>query len=633
MYERSASVLEKYIGKTLIYNSELKENYSYYKDLIALLENYQIASEREITYEKEYKTVLLQVEDIQRKQREISKYNIELENKRNRLFNDSIKAPEEISSSLMDIEKTLKSNSAELEELRVRLIENLKTLNSKKPILKDLQDTTRLENRKFRKALRDASDSYRVITSEQLEWLEEKLIDYASLEDNAIEVMLKNGKDEKVPFNEEAIRNATIFGIDIARKQYEAYIFIYRQTAKLMEEINANKVKLENRKKTLIATDAKIKFLEAEKEYLNHFLDNERLTAIHSVEEHDKNMKDAISKFNFDIEKINSLYNLLTKSTKGKATKEDFKLLYDASHYRGIEEKELNFQKETKKLGIGVAVSPDYWRREGLRSIYDMFSRIIHVIEAKKIAKNQIKVDRIDNITNKLVEEYQDNPQELDRVDEKEQYDEENYEESDEEDYEDTDIEEFDDENNYEEDELLKEEYKYKERIKNLLEQNNMKAELKEPEEDSEPEVDNYDEDDEDDEEDDDVDKSTYEDTRYGKHSIEDSRRRGRHSDDENQKTNIFGKLKNIFDKNKDDDDDDEEDDEYDDADNDDYTDEESNNYIDDEYDDKNNEEDSDIEKIEDEKEREKIRRYEERMNRFEEKMRIKLSENPKLRR
>ena len=54
MYERSASVLEKHLSKTLLYISELKENYDYYKELIELLENYQNASEKEITYEKEY---------------------------------------------------------------------------------------------------------------------------------------------------------------------------------------------------------------------------------------------------------------------------------------------------------------------------------------------------------------------------------------------------------------------------------------------------------------------------------------------------------------------------------------------------------------------------------------------------
>ena len=86
MYERSASVLEKHLSKTLLYISELKENYDYYKELIELLENYQNASEKEITYEKEYKMVLSRVEDIQKKQKDISKYNVELENKRNRLF-------------------------------------------------------------------------------------------------------------------------------------------------------------------------------------------------------------------------------------------------------------------------------------------------------------------------------------------------------------------------------------------------------------------------------------------------------------------------------------------------------------------------------------------------------------------
>ena len=670
MYERSASVLEKHLSKTLLYISELKENYDYYKELIELLENYQNASEKEITYEKEYKMVLSRVEDIQKKQKDISKYNVELENKRNRLFSDTLKSPEEIESYIVDIEKILKENSEKLIELRIDLIKYLKEASERKASLKEIQETIRVENRNFRKSLREITNSSNVITAEQVSWLENTIKDYKKIEDDAIEIMMQNGMDEKVPFNEEVIRNGAILGVDIAKKQCEAYIYIYKQTNKLMEEISANKVKLETRKKAFVASDAKIKFLEAEKEYLNRFLDNERSTAVHSIEEHDEMMKDAMEKFTFDISKINKLYNLLVKETKGKATKEDFEELYDASHYREIEEKELKFQRETKKLGIGGVVSPYYWRREGIRSIYDVFGKIISPVEEKRIENNEIKIETVERIPSvnkeKRIEDYFDD-EDVENTDEEdeeidsdsnventqqEDEDEEKNDSQDDEDYDEDYDDEDDEEYEYNPETNSIEvknshieniiENNYKDRLKKLLEQNEASKKLKKYNEDDdekdtydydklvnehnkrsdddyeEDDEDEYDEDYDDDEYDDDDDDNV--DSKRGKHSWEDNTKSGRHSDADIKRGGIFNKLKNIFDKSKDDDD-----------------------YDEDEYEDEEDYEDDDYEEEEEEKvtkksskkteEIENPRKTRERSSNFDEKMRVKLEQNPKYKR
>ena len=607
MYERSASVLEKYISQTMIYSSELKENYSYYKGLISLLENYQNASEKEITYDKEYKMVLSNVEDIQKKQKEISKYNVELENKRNRLFSDSIKPPEEIESYLLDIEKAVKENGEKLIEARTELISELKNVAEKKESLKEIQETIRQENRNFRKALREIQNSYKVISEEQVDWLDQSIKDYKKMEDEVIDIMLQNGEGEKVPFDENAIKSGAIFGIDIARKECEAYIFIYKQTSKLMDEISSNKVKLETRKRAFFVAESKIKFLEAEKEYLNHFLDNERLTAIHSEEEHTKAMKDAMEKFKYDVLKFDKLYDLLVKETRGRATKEDYDTLYDADHYRDVEDREAKFKRETKRLGINSVVSPDYWRSEGMRCVYDAFTKIISPVEEKRIENNEIKIETVERIPEIIKNDADEDVIEDTKI---------------EEDFKDEEIAEIikstpdiEEPSINDDAQIFRDEYKYKDRIRRLLEQNNIEnvmrdykqldkmnlTEKDEIDEETEAEDDEYsnsnlnkkdeysskfsdsydknilsnEEDDEEDYDYDDEDDDYYDDDeddeQFSRHK--DEYRKGRHSDD-NQRSNIFSKLKNIFAKSDDDYDydyDDEEDDDDYEEDDDDY--------------------------------------------------------------
>lgn len=615
MYERSASVLEKYISQTMIYSSELKENYSYYKGLVSLLENYQNASEKEITYDKEYKLVLSNVEDIQKKQKEISKYNIELENKRNRLFSDSVKPAEEIESYLLDIEKAVSENEEKLIEARKELIDELKNVAEKKESLKEIQDTIRQENRNFRKALREIQNSYRVISEEQVDWLDQLIKDYKRLEDEVIEIMLQNGERERVPFDESAIKSGAIFGIDIARKQCEAYIFIYKQTSKLMDEISSNKVKLETRKRAFYGAESKIKFLEAEKEYLNHFLDNERLTAIHSEEEHRTTMKDAMEKFKYDVLKFDKLYELLIKETRGRATKEDYETLYDANHYRDVENKEAKFKRETKRLGISSVVSPDYWRSEGLRCVYDTFSKLISPVEEKRIENNEIKIETVERIP-EIVKADEVDDFEIEERKTSKLHDDFKDEEIAEIIKSTPDIEEPDINDDAQ---VFRDEYKYKDRIRRLLEQNNIENVMRDYKQlekmNLNATVDNTDNEEDDDESDfynmkrssqkevgrkrieeydyekindtkssifDDEDDDFEDDDEYYDDEQEDlydddeddddegyiRNKRGRHSD---QKSNIFSKLKNMFSKN---------DDEYDDEENEDKDDEDDDSYL-----------------------------------------------------
>ena len=133
-----------------------------------------------------------------------------------------------------------------------------------------------------------------------------------------------------------------------------------------------------------------------------------------------------------------------------------------------------------------------------------------------------------------------------------------------------------------------------------------------------EDDEDEYDEDYDDDEYDDDDDDNV--DSKRGKHSWEDNTKSGRHSDADIKRGGIFNKLKNIFDKSKDDDD-----------------------YDEDEYEDEEDYEDDDYEEEEEEKvtkksskkteETEKTRKTRERSSNFDEKMRVKLEQNPKYKR
>ena len=80
--------------------------------------------------------------------------------------------------------------------------------------------------------------------------------------------MMENGKNEKVPFDENVLRNAIDVRIDVANKEAQCYILIYDRLRKLLNEIENDNILIAKYEKALRDVTAKLDFLNAEKEYI-----------------------------------------------------------------------------------------------------------------------------------------------------------------------------------------------------------------------------------------------------------------------------------------------------------------------------------------------------------------------------
>ena len=109
MYERSAIVLERYFEKVFGLNKEnnLKTNYENYSKIIEEIKEYQKILQDEEKVISKFDEVATEIEDIQSRQSKLHEANIELENQRNRLFNDFSENPNTLDSKLQKIELLL----------------------------------------------------------------------------------------------------------------------------------------------------------------------------------------------------------------------------------------------------------------------------------------------------------------------------------------------------------------------------------------------------------------------------------------------------------------------------------------------------------------------------------------------
>ena len=378
MYERSAIVLEKYFNNILKFNKEnnLKINYNNYAQVVEEMEKYQkiIVDENEII--EKFDEIAKEIQTIQNSQDKLSKSNIKQEEKRNQLFNEFGEKPENIETKLKKIEDTVSNNNETMEELREDYIKALK-------IFLERQN----ERNKCAKLRRVAESNHRLYienTKKIMEKIDPQDISeiksfIASEKDNVekelYDIMIKNGKNEKIGFNSEVIKKAVHIRTDIAQREAEFYISIYEKTKKILGEIDNENLKLARYKKLLRDISVKLEFLNAEKEYIVGFLDNERMTSMNTQKVHKKMMKEACENFDLDINQINNLYELIIRETTSKSTKKAYKELYNKTYLRDIEEKEKNFEQEANnvKLNLGTVINSNYWRIEGIKNIYNVF--------------------------------------------------------------------------------------------------------------------------------------------------------------------------------------------------------------------------------------------------------------------
>lgn len=215
-----------------------------------------------------------------------------------------------------------------------------------------------------------------------------------------INILTKNGINEKNPFDPDVISNSVNVSFDIYKKEIEIFLIVYERTKKLFEEIQANDVKLDKHKKLINDSNSKLHFLAAKKDYIVGFLDNERIAAIYDKKIHRKLMLEACRNFNADLIHIDNLYDILLKEIASRASKRLYKDKYDKSYLLNIEKVSEDVGEEINKLKANAVavVNLNYWRIDGISKIQDVFEKDVKEIYGRNLDEIFPKSEKNNNI-------------------------------------------------------------------------------------------------------------------------------------------------------------------------------------------------------------------------------------------
>lgn len=398
MYERSAIVLERYFENLFGFKkpNNLVQNYKNYCELFEKFNKFQEANNEEFAALEEFQAAEQAIEDIQSQEEKLYKKNAKYEYSRDLIFNDISQKPDDIEKCMEKIEADIAKTQNSLITLREKFVESVRNYNEKKSALS-----------KSKKARREAEAEYNSIfemTKQNIENIPEEYIETAKefsaieKQEELIDTMLDNGKDEKIPFNNAVVRNAVKVSFDIQKRFIEIYVDAYNKTNKLIKELLEGAVSIELHDKTIRNINVKIDFLNAEKEYLVQFLDYERIMVIHGKRMHRNLMLEACENFNTDIVQIDNLYALLIREITNKSTKKAYKELYNKSYLLSIEENDEKFKKEKNKINLSTAtiMNTNYWRIEGIKNIYTVFYKNVVEVFGKTLDEFEVPKEQDD---------------------------------------------------------------------------------------------------------------------------------------------------------------------------------------------------------------------------------------------
>ena len=468
MYERSAIVLENYFSKIFGLNKlkNLKTNYEEYAQMIEEIKEYQRVMQEEEKIMKKFEEAAAEIEEIQKKQSQLHEENINIENQRDQIFNDLSENPSILYQKLEKIENKVESNNEELKNIREKYIKALVIFTERQKERNKYARMHRTTETEYLNNVKTAIKDFDEIDNQKIQEIKKFVQDNKnSYIQEIIEIMLKNGKNERVQFDQTAITNAVNARMEIAQEEANLYLSIYERMKKLLVELSNGNIKLAKSEKLLRDASVKFAFLNAEKEYIVSFLDNERITAMNGKIIHQESMKEACKNFVADINQINNLYELVVRETVGKATKKAYKELYNKTYLKEIQEKERDFEEEVTniKINIGTVINSNYWRIEGIKNIYNTFQDEIGEKFGKDLSDYKIedlseKNQENAHIINKVVEEEEEeNIEDYIKIDKKQEKNEpeEDANYTDDSDYGEEDYDGYDDEyeeENYDED-------------------------------------------------------------------------------------------------------------------------------------------------------------------------------------
>lgn len=568
MYERSAIVLEKNFNTILGFDQKtnLKTIYKDFKELTEEIEDYQQILEEEDKIINEFDKVANEIRKIQQEQKKLYKSNIKLEEDRNQLFDNLDEDPEIISKKLKKIEENVAENNKKLEELRDNYVTSLTNFAQKQEERNSCSRNRRAEEKKHLQIIEKTTNNLNDIDKSIIKDLKDLInSDCENEKQEIIEIMINNGKDERVPFNKDVIQNAVETRSDIAKKEAECYINAYEKTRRLIAEINNDDVKLDKYTKTLRDISVKMAFLKAKKMYIVSFLDNERMSAINGLKAHKQLMEESCNEFKTDMEQFGNLYSLILREIAGRSSKKAYKELYNKEYLKNIEEKEKNFEQEINniKLHSGAIINSNYWRIDEIKNIYHVFQNEVsekfgkdlsefkleenedEIVSDKKpeieddIFKTEIPDDDVEYIEeyeyDDDYEDYEDNEEDFIEVN-----DDENIENEDESEY-DEDEENFDYDDDYEDVEYEDEDNEDFEDSDDYYDEEEFEDEYNDFDDDE------YQEDDEDESEDDEEDEDDYEETdnlnKKIKNTNVEPKKHGKHEKEEKKGKGLFNKF------------------------------------------------------------------------------------------
>ena len=449
MYERNAIVLERYLNKIFEQKNGInfKNGLETLKEIIEETKKYIDVTIEEEKIIKEFEELAKKMQLVQKKQEELCLSNIKNEEEKNKLFSDLDNDPKKTEKKLIELEEKMTLNFEEEKKIREKYVEYLNEFFEKQEKRNRCDKEKRIEETAHVKLVNEVNEKLSRVDEENVE----KISEFIKISDETLcetleKVMLNNGKNEKIKFDENVIKKAVNKRIVMAKKEAECYLLVYSRLKKLMSEIENDNFKINKYEKTLRDCAAKLNFLNAEKEYISNFLDNERMASINGENVHKEMMIEACKKFDIDIKQIENLYQLILREVANRSAKKAYKELYNASYLTKIEETERNFNEEVHsiKANIGTIINTNYWRIDGIKNIYEVFNNEVQERFEVDLSEflpvqeeNVVEIDEKDSI-NQMVNEEEDNNYELDNnkeviieKQEKEQY-EEDYDEDEE---------------------------------------------------------------------------------------------------------------------------------------------------------------------------------------------------------
>ena len=390
MYERNAIVLERYFSQLFGYNEKnnLKNNYANYVDLINKIEKYQEATKEEDKIIAEYDQIIGKIKEIQKIQEALYNKNFKMQESRKEIFENIDENVDGLKRKLEKLEDDFQKNNDEMKANGEAYISELAQFNEKSTSRNQCSKNRRIVEENYQNQLKETINNINGINAEKVEEVRNFFKSENNIQEEIQNKIIKNGEREKIPFDLRVMEKSIDIQTDIEEKELEILCTVYDRIHRLFAEIKNDTIKLEKHKKLIKDSECKLNFLNAMKDYLTLFLDNERLNIVGGEKEHKKLMDEAYKNLEKDMIQITNLYTLLTKEIAGKSTKKMYKDLYHPEYLYDLEEQEKEFENNISRLNvIGTVIYPDYWRIEGMQKIFASFKESIEKVYEKDLSE------------------------------------------------------------------------------------------------------------------------------------------------------------------------------------------------------------------------------------------------------